>query len=320
MLSILTCTGRQNPQFKTLADTIAFAAGRLVPLMRDPNWLEWVVVDMQLWQNPEARRQELSDAVAGRIRTVHVPPKPTVWQGPHRLTKKDWWALNNARNTGLCYVTQPHVVLLDDCCAVTPEWLYWHLLAAQRKTALAGSFRSVTHAEIVDGMIVNVKPYDEGDHRAIQTQSLSPVRCGGGWLYGLNCSFPLEAALEIDGYDETYDGQGGSEDSDHGVRLDRAGVKVFYCAQAPLYQLMETHEEVCHSKARMQKTRVLAGDGLEHYANEYLIEILHGRTGYRPLTPTLLPVLREWAQAGEELPFIKYPVMDWRDGEMLEDM
>src|SRR5262245_47488189 len=32
---------------------------------------------------------------------IHVPPKPTVWQGPHRLTQNDYFCPSNARNTGL---------------------------------------------------------------------------------------------------------------------------------------------------------------------------------------------------------------------------
>src|SRR5438309_7276872 len=45
---------------------------------------------------------------------LHVPPKPTVWQGPHRLTNKDFFAPSNARNTALCYATGSHIAYVDD--------------------------------------------------------------------------------------------------------------------------------------------------------------------------------------------------------------
>src|ERR1043165_3971320 len=45
---------------------------------------------------------------------TQVKPKPNVWQGEHRLTKEDWWAMSNARNTALCLCKADYIAYVDD--------------------------------------------------------------------------------------------------------------------------------------------------------------------------------------------------------------
>ena len=68
---------------------------------------------------------------------LHVPPKPCVWQGPHRLTQVDYAAFSAVRNTGLCYAEDGHVVFVDDLSVLMPGWWY------EVKAAVEGGWRSI---------------------------------------------------------------------------------------------------------------------------------------------------------------------------------
>lgn len=334
-LSLITCTLRKEPRFDWMADSLARGA-------RKHPEVEWelIVVDGQLWYQDD-RNEKLMRAMEHawdlwppdgdprRIHFVrHVKPKPTVWQGPHRLTSKDWFALCNARNTGLCLATGEHVVFFDDCTVLDEDFLHWHWRAAQKNVGQAGSFRSYTRATVEDGKVIDGEFHPGGikDSRGDEFR-----KSYGGWLWGLNMSFPLEAALSVGGYDEKYDGQAGSEDCDFGVRLERLRCPLIYNPECLIYQILETHEPLDgHSSwtpvPEMERPRpkelVLTRDGIPHFANEKLIEILANDTArFWPLQQNYsLRELRALIQRGESFPVPTEPQLDWRDGQPLKEM
>lgn len=284
---------------------------------------ELLVIDKLLWGADAGwRRQQLSDAVAGRFSYRHTPPKPCAWQGPQRRTKRDWSCHNNARNTGIALARGQHIILLDDCSIVDELWLLWHTRAAKRGVAAAGSFCSYNTAKIESGIITS------GDLPPIGHDSRGSTisKCSGAWLWGLGASFPLSYALRVNGYDEKYDGQGGSDDCDFGVRIERAGCQIVYMPMCLVFQVLTNHEGICGmgkgwgSENPPQKEKLLR-DGKMHFANELLIQNLHDE-------PTrILPVgndfnlidLRKGALATGNFPTERATTHDWRDGAKLED-
>lgn len=326
VLTVLTCTARPNPRFDVLADTLYHN------LCVTPAAIEWIIVDARLWYD-ENRREELSSAVKGRFAYQHVEPKPSLWQGPHRLTKSDCFDLNSARNTGICLAKYDHIVLLDDCLAADEDWLKYHLQAAN-KSILVGTFESVLDCKLLNGKIVsynNLKYAAEQDHRVQVLGDIPfPAKCSGGWTYGLNFSFPLSTALELNGFDEMYSGAGGCDDVDFGVRAERFGTPIYFHVGCKVYQLMESHKAVCGvaggaSKAlgevEKKHKEWLLKDGKMHFANERLIEKLFEQPlRYKSLYSPNMRYLRSLVQAGKPFPVPTGPKKDWRDGQPLQDM
>lgn len=318
MITAILCTGREEPQFGWMADSLS----RCLTYYQGP--FELIVVDMLLWRDSIKleRRSSLADAVKGRFSYRHVTPKPTPWQGPYRKTSRDYYALCNARNTGIALARGSHVVLFDDCTVLDEQWLKWHGDAANKGLGVAGSFKSYLTATIVDGCVVSGELHPSQEHRG-------PIisKAYGGWMWGLNTSFPLEWALKVNGYDEKYDGQGGSEDCCLGVRLERAGCTLVYIPECIINQILETHSPVCDFETwgkpqeRKQKERLLL-DGKMHFANELLIQELGlnpART--QPLGNEFsLRGLRDHALRTGDFPTHNSLEVDWRDDERLENM
>lgn len=257
-ISVLMPTLRRDPQFQMMADSLAHcievlrrACGKLE--------VEWVIVDGRLWYDDElARRQLVAEVVRGRFPVQHVKPKPSVWQGPTRLTQKDHWDKASASNTGICYARGQQIVFTDDCQIFEEGWLLAHHMAGQAGIAAAGGYKYVYAGTgtVVDGRLIGGKFEHEwrkigdefvrlevqaGDHRLVERTYPEP--CPGGWMYGGNGSAPLEACLKIDGFDEIMSGQGGLEDCDFGVRVERV-VPLWFLPHANVIQIMDTHETV----------------------------------------------------------------------------
>lgn len=206
--------------------------------------IEWIVVDTGLWGGLSTlveRRRQLMNVVAGRFPVIHVAPKPCVWQGPHRLTSKDYWAKANALNTGFVYANYNHVACFDDCTIVSVDWLDCHWKAAKSGAAAAGAYKylkagaKIRHGQVIEGEVVS------DDHRLREKPNVDG--CPPAWLYGGNFSVPLEAVLAVDGLDEIMDGSGGLEDCEFGARVGRV-VSCHWYPQAEIFQLAETHEPI----------------------------------------------------------------------------
>ena len=316
MLTFITCTKRQDPKFEWLFESLANSwahAGK-------PS-AEWLIVDGCLWDDPE-RSAKISDlALTFSVPSVvHLTPKPTVWQGPARLTKQDYWALNNARNTGIIHASGDHLVLFDDCMVVDCNFVARHAAAEARKIALCGSFKSYTTATVVKGNI------EQGDLHPIGTDSRGTTmqRGYGSWAWGLNFSVPLVYAVMANGYDEMYDGQAGSDDCDFGVRLERLRCPLVFDPSCLVYQVLTTHEAVgghagWGTQDKISPKELQLKTGRIAFANEKLIEkLVEDPFRFLPLhTWTDIKSARNTGIPGA---IADQPAVDWRDGQPLAEM
>ena len=301
-LTVALTTLRKEPRFELLVESLIIAAAKY-PML---TW-EFLCIDGIIWYDPN-RRQKLADAVKGRFKYIHEPPKPTLWQGPTRLTSKDYWDACSARNTAYLYANGRQVIFVDDCISIPEDFLYHHFGGVMGNCAVAGGYR----IEGTDG---------NNDHRLAAVTE--PQFVSGGWLYGMNMSVPLVAAYKVNGYDEMYSGQGGVEDCEHGVRLERAGCKLLFNPDCVVTEHADTHEAICgHQKGPLipPKSRMLRDDKM-HYANEFLVQKLFDEPErFLPLGNRFnLTELRKLVQAGKPLPVPTWPLRDWRDGAFLKD-
>jgi len=169
----------------------------------------------------------------------HVLPKPTVWQLDHRLTKQDWWAVSNSRNTGLCLAQTPWVAVLDDRSVLGPQWCEAVDLAMQGNYVVAGAYEKATNVVVDGGKIVSFKesldPNGTGrpngkDSRLLHVTANklgNPFDAPGEWFFGCSSAMPLNWILNIGGWDETCDGLS-MEDVIAGLMLQNSGYPIKY--------------------------------------------------------------------------------------------
>jgi N-terminal domain of galactosyltransferase len=331
--------------------TVAFLTFRQSPRFE---WFQWSL-ERELRSMPDFDRKALQVVVVdGRYPRRRFPPrlslpfeqlapKPTVWQGPHRLTTQDYFCAANSRNTAFARARHGHVVFVDDLSVLLPGWLKAHVHAATHDYVLCGITNKCKDIMVApDGTIVSSTPFPPGVDSRLgnfpEGDGIFP--CSGGWLYGGTFSVPLEAALRVNGQDEVYDGIGG-EDYDFGTRLERAGMKVFISRSCGTLEDEDAHHAEA-STVRLDKpwppTERRAGRSLSPagwsmpaepdnvsdgpYSSNYLF---HRSQRESARVWTLgnafnLRDLRADVLAGKPFPIPTGPTQHWVDGQPLAEM
>ena len=130
-----------------------------------------------------------------------VEPKPSIWQGPARITDCDWWAVSNARNTGIALCQTEWIAFCDDRCVLLPTWLQAVRLAMDGNYAVCGSYEKRHNMTVQNGVIRNGGIITGRDNRDTSREPFARIADGGSW-YGCTNALPLEWALNVNGYSE----------------------------------------------------------------------------------------------------------------------
>ena len=191
-VSLLLCTVRDDAAYADHPEW--HVIGKLLDDLSqqtDQNF-ELVVVD-GLYHRRKAAVAEMAAKVGFEVR--HVPPRAS---SPWVRMKKV--AICAYRNTGIATARGSLVVNLDDCCELPPNYvdMFWRAWSSY-------------------GVAVAMTWPRQNDYRR-------PGRVDRpGAVYGFG-SYPRELALQLNGYDEAYDGAQGLEDTDWSTRLFNAGL------------------------------------------------------------------------------------------------
>lgn len=233
-------TARKDPGYQYMIDSLVIARDRLHAQF-GPVPVEFIAIDEQIWYDEVGRRAEFDSIVADRLPCRIEAPKPTVWRGPHRLTKRDYWGKNSALNTAICYATQKQLVFFDDCALVPENWLVGHVLAAKSAVAAAGGYIYYHPGAIIEhGKLIEGRAHSPGDYR-IDKYKDGMQPCAPGELFGGNVSYPLDVLLRIGGFDEVLDGAKGLDDCLMGLRAGMV-TKTFFIPEIETLQITDTHE------------------------------------------------------------------------------
>lgn len=137
--------------------------------------------------------------------TIAVPPRDTPWRRARTRCSA------SARNAGLVHVRGQYTVCLDDCVEVPPDYLERVVAWLDRGVGVA------TLSADADGRLIDGRLRGMGDYDAVLSRDTVAL--------GL-VAFPTELGLELNGWDEHFDGGYGMEDADFGARLAQAGLGV----------------------------------------------------------------------------------------------
>lgn len=296
-ITIGIVTGRAEPRLDWIMDGIERQA-------QDGDDLQIVIVDVL---GREADQIGFRWA-RGITQMITTRPKPTIWQGAHRQTSCDWWALSNARNTVLAHATRDYVVFVDDRCALGDHFLATVRVAERaRSSVIAGSYDKLC-ADPASGDATAKRDVDH--RRTMKPAGL--VNCGGGWLFGCAIAMPLAWALEVNGFEEGCDGLG-MEDVIFGLHLHNAGYRIDFVPA--LY--VEQERSPAFTAPTYRKT----DKGTSPQDKSHAALARFGKRRRTEFTPDL-HALREIAQRGQlaSLPLPSEPARDWYDQQLLAEM
>lgn len=295
--------------------TIAYLTCR-----RDPK-LDWFVDSLNLQTGGDYAGIEVIvvDFYAGEIKrrlppgASHVKPKPNVWQGIHRLTREDWFAAGNARNTALCLAPGEWIAYVDDLSVLVPGWLVAAREATGRPNVITcGAYRKVNNLDVRTGSVASYQQF-AADNRmaALPTHEQPPYPCSGHWMYGSSLVAPVEALLKINGWCEDLCGGLGFEDCITGIVLQKSGVHFKYDTRMMTFESEEHHH--IESPIRRSDKGVSPNDK-SHAAlgASYTLERFDNHFDLRDMRRRVL--------AGEPFPIPTTPTHDWYDGQPLGEM
>jgi hypothetical protein len=242
-----------------------------------------------------------------------VSPKPCVWQGEHRLTKENWFAAANSRNTGLCLAHDGWIAYVDDLSVLVPYWLQCVRNAMADNYLVCGAYQKVKELVVENGYVKSFTYFDRGNDNRRGQVNQDVTLCSGDWLFGCSCAMPVEALLTIGGWLEVCDGLG-SEDYCTGIVLNNAGFGFRYDRRMMTYESEEAHTEEPALKrtdkglSPLDKSHAIlriAKSGQKFFDNQYA-------GGIR--------AERERVLSGEPFMIRKHPDRDWFDGALISSM
>lgn len=313
--------------------------------------LQVVFIDGQLWaesvkrsvftevllahpdRHDSERLQALRNAVSGRFSFLHIPPKPCAYQGPFRQMTRDLFCAGNSRNTAFLVAEGDYVLFVDDLSVLMPGWFSNALHAATDGYIVCGAYKKVLDLKVsADPFNVTWTDYPAGvDSRWNHGSDGGVVPWHGSGMFGCSFGLPLEAALEVDGNDAAHNGQG-AEDTDFGIRLERAGWPVFFNRNL----LTLESEELHHGGSKLPMERklvryellpkaydsyVIAREDEKYYSDHVVLNRLNNESDR--ILPLIGEGLREQREYYQRTGLVRLPLpgqVDWRDGTPLKDL
>lgn len=257
---------------------------------------------------------------------VHVTPKPSVWQGKHRLTKADYFAAANARNTALCHAPDGWIAFVDDLSVLMPGWLASVREAMAGNYIVCGAYRKVNKLAVSNGFVLGFEDNPSGhDGRWWKGSNTTAVDCSQWpeWSYGASLCAPVESFLTIGGWPEICDSNGG-EDSCTGFMLAnnrwRPATGFFYDRRMLTYESEELHAQL----PRFLREDPCKGDPDAKPRDDMshaMLRVLKNRTAHPGFFGDEgIRGLRQRILSGEPFPIVGIPEHRWFDHAKLSDL
>lgn len=317
---------KQRPR-KTVVLTISYLTFRREPMVHwffdsihrecagDYTGIKIVVVDF-LADEPGRRD---SFAKLAHCDITHIAPMPNVWQGKYRLTSTDYFAAATARNSAVCHAPDGFIVFCDDLSVLMPGWLSCVRVAMAKGYVICGTYKKVLSLVVENGSAVYYREYAAGiDSRTRLGSQDGPVSLPGGAVYGCSVGMPIEAILDVNGFDTDCDCLGlGSEDSICGLMLEQRGWKIMFDTRMQTLESEERHHWQPSLKRVIEKKEGDAQDASWAILNPVVAGIRSRAPNY--FGEEGLAGLRKRILAGESFPIMRIPDCNWYSGKPLSE-
>lgn len=255
----------------------------------------------------------------------HISPKACPLQGKYKVSRGDYFAASNARNTAFIECKTDYIVCIDDLTVIREGWMDVVRWGQNNGHVILGSYSKVKNLSCAEdgGYIFDHFPPgvdSRYNHQMLKNPFAQQVT--GSWLFGCSFGLPLSLALTVDGFDEACDGQG-AEDYDFGIRLERVTRNIFYSKQMFTYEDEDLHfaegnaKFIRESKTLTERTSMKQFIGMES-DHAMLQNVLRSNT--QPFIPNKLIDIRDRLAKGyNEIADFRERT-DWRDGTLMSDM
>jgi hypothetical protein len=264
-------------------------------------------------------RVDFHATVPMRRTWITTPPKPTVWQGPYRLTKNNYFAASNARNTGICFAKDGWIAFVDDLSVLMPGWLTAVRRAMRGNYIVCGAFRKVLNLKVkMPGAVPVFDDHPAGHDSRWEKGVAGPRDCPSNWLFGCSVAGPVDAWLKINGWPEICDSTGvGCEDCLTGEALSRTGHKLNYDQTMLTLESEEGHHKE-KPMLRLDKGEI----GTPNSKSHALVRTLNGCKWFHNDFGEFpdLAALRKHVLKGGDFPVLQTPAADWFDGQKLSEL
>ncbi len=304
--TIAYTTSRQQPHFDWFISSLA-------PQIQSVESIRVLRIDLQCSRRTH---EEFKTANGGMLIVSTCPPKPTVWQGEHRLTAVDFFDQANARNTALCLATHPTIAFVDDLSVLAPTWLQAVRECAAGGYIACGAYRKLNNMIVENGELKYCENHEAGkDPRWDQTRFTHLNRCPPQWSFGCSLAGPVEAFLKINGYPETLTAGLGYEDCLVGEALARNGYELRYDRRMLTYESEEDHH---NQPVLLRIDPGVSPNDKSHRILELARDCKWFDNDFGDGCPSLRS-LRNHVQRGGPFPIRKKPQHEWFTGMPLSE-
>jgi hypothetical protein len=302
-LTIVYCTARKQPHVEWFFDSLNRETGG------DYSNTNIIVVNSFLDQRYEVAKRLHNGTI---IDFQNVPPKPTIWQGEHRITKEDWWAKCNAMNTGICLCDTEYIAFVDDRSVLSHGWLHCIQDAMIGAYAVCGSYEKHANMKVENGEIV-----DEGEFLGADVRRKFGIAVRTTDWYGGSCALPLEWCLRVNGYPEDICDGLGFEDIAFGILLRNNHLDMRYDSRMRIIEDRTPGES--YQGALKRASKPSPDPNNKWLAKDYrILEIMGASTASGNSFD--IGKLREATLRGEPFPPPTASHRDWFDNELISEM
>lgn len=312
MISIGYITARKEARFDWLFDSICLQAG--LESLGQIILIDFFAQAFDNWTDDDVKRRW--DTIAKQANDAGIynyiewhPPMPTVWAGPGRLPKDNWWHASAARNTVFCYAKHDYVCCLDDRSVLMPTWMDGMRQGEKDNYIVCGTYDKRTEMTVEKGVIKHGGTIIGKDGRFTHTQG-NKFQCSGSWLFGCTFGLPLEWALKVNGFPADYCDSLSMEDVVFGCLLSNNGYPMFF---EPRSKIVEDRSIPFIGEAMKRTDKGVSPNDKSHKTLDVFAKAKTSMNSYD------LRTLREAILQGKPFPKATLPTHDWYDGQAVKD-